>query len=159
MSDAVPSAISFWNGAFENDVAAVFACARSEIDDVIRGAHHVRIVLDHEDRIAEIAQLFENLDQPAGVAAVQSDRRLVEHIAGADQPRTEASRELNTLRFASRKRRRQPVQRQISRPTSFRNFSRCRISTRILSAIAISSGDKLQRKEECLGLKQHELNQ
>ena len=39
-----------------------------------------------------------------------------------------------------------------SSPTSFRNFSRCRISTRTLSAIAASSGDKLQRSKELLRL-------
>ena len=72
-----------------------------EIDNVIGRAHHVGIVLHNNDGVAEIAQFCENPDQPAGIAAVQSDGRLIEHIAGAHQTRAEARRQLNALRFAS----------------------------------------------------------
>ena len=44
---------------------------------------------------------------------VQSDRRLVENVAGAHQPRAEAGGELDALRFAARQRRRQPVEREV----------------------------------------------
>ena len=113
MSDVSPSCHQLRERSFEDDAPAVFARARTQIDDVIGGAHHVRIVLHHHDRVAQVAQLFEDSDQPAGVAAVQADGRLVEHVARAHQPRSEAGRELDALRFAARKRRRQPVQRQI----------------------------------------------
>ena len=43
-------------GAFEDDAAAVLARARAQVDDVVGRAHHVRIVLHHHDRVAEIAQ-------------------------------------------------------------------------------------------------------
>ena len=49
----------------------------------------------------------------AGVAAVQPDGRLVEHVAGAHQPRAEAGGKLDALRLAARKRGRKPVERQI----------------------------------------------
>ncbi len=39
-----------------------------------------------------------------------------------------------------------------SRPTSFRNFSRWRISTRIFSAMAVSSGDSARLSKNCLRL-------
>ena len=55
----------------------------------------------------------QDADQPGGVAAMQSDRRLVQHIAGAHQPRSQAGGELNALRLAAGKRRRQTIQRQI----------------------------------------------
>ena len=45
-----------------------------------------------------------------------------------------------------------------SSPTSFKNFSRCRISTRILSAIAASSGDNSARKKELLRLRDIQLD-
>ena len=96
--------------------AAVLARARAQIDDVVRRPHHVRIVLHHQDRVAQIAQLFEDADQPAGVAAVQPDRRLVEHVAAPHQPRAQAGRQLDALRFAARKRGRQPVERQVLQP-------------------------------------------
>ena len=101
---------------FEDDASAVFAGARPQVDDVIGGAHHVGIVLHHHDGVAEIAQLFQNADQAAGVAAVQTDGRFVEHVAGADQARAQAGGELDALRFAARERRRKPVQRQVFEP-------------------------------------------
>ena len=84
-----------------------------EIDDVVGGAHHVGIVLDHHDRVAEVAQLFQDADQPAGVAAVQADGRLVEHVAGAHQPRAEAGGQLDALRLAAGERGGQPVEREV----------------------------------------------
>ena len=99
--------------AFEHDLAAVLARAGAQIHDVVRGAHHVGVVLDHHDRVAEPAQFFEDVDQAAGVAAVESDRRLVEHIAGADQPRAQRRRELDALRLAAGERGRKAVEREV----------------------------------------------
>ena len=113
MSEPLPSAEQLGHGPFEDDVAAVLARAGAEVDDVVGGAHHVGIVLHHHDRVAEIAQFFEDADQAAGVAAVQSDGRLVEHVAGAHQARAEAGRELDALRFAAGERGGEAVERQV----------------------------------------------
>ena len=59
---------------------------------------------------------MQNLDEPARIAAVQPDGRLIEHIQRADQPRSERRRQLNALRFAARERRGQTVKRQILEP-------------------------------------------
>ena len=112
----MPSAVSFGQRAFEDDVPAVFARARTQIDDVVRRAHHVRIVLHHHDRVAQIAQFLQDADQPPGVAAVQADRRLVQHVAGAHQPRAQRRGELDALRLAARERGGQAVQRQVVQP-------------------------------------------
>ena len=100
-------------GAFEDDAAAVFAGAGAEVDDVVGGAHHVGIVLHHHDGVAQVAQLCEDADEAAGVAAVQADGRLVEHVAGAHQPRAEAGGELDALRLAAGERGGEPVERQV----------------------------------------------
>jgi len=39
-----------------DDVAAVLARARPHVDQVLGGAHHLLVVLDDEDGIAEVAQ-------------------------------------------------------------------------------------------------------
>ena len=109
-------------GAFEDDLPAQFARAGPHVDDVIGGAHHVGIVLHNHDGVAEVAQLFQDADQPAGVARVQSDGRLVQNVAGAHQPRSQASGELDALRFPARERGRQPVQRQIVEPDVVQEF-------------------------------------
>ena len=50
--------------SLEDDTSAVFARARPQIDNMIRRAHHFGIVLHHQNRVAQIAQLFEDADQP-----------------------------------------------------------------------------------------------
>ena len=47
---------------------------------------------------------------------MQPNRRLIQHIQRAHQPRSQRSRQLNPLRLAARQRRRKPVQRQIFQP-------------------------------------------
>ena len=102
--------------AFEDDVAAVFAGAGAEVHDVVGGAHHVGIVLHHHDGVAEVAQLLQDADEPPGIAAVQPDGRLVEHVAGAHQPRAQAGGQLDALRFAARERGRKAVEREVFEP-------------------------------------------
>ena len=52
----------------------------ANLDHVIRTANRVLVVLNYEDRIAEIAEIFECFDQAFVIALMQTDRRLVEHI-------------------------------------------------------------------------------
>src|ERR1700678_1455563 len=89
-------------GAGAYDVSAIFSRARAKIENTISGAHDVGIVLDDENSISQVAQVMKNLDKPARVATMQSDRRFVEHIQCADQTRAKGSGELNALCFAAR---------------------------------------------------------
>jgi hypothetical protein len=41
-------------------------------------------VLDDEDRVAEVAEVFHDADELGGVAGVEADGRLVEHVERAD---------------------------------------------------------------------------
>ena len=87
--------------AVGDHLAAVLAGARAEIDDVIGRAHRLLVVLDDDDGVAEIAQLLERGEQARVVALVQSDRRLVEDVEHADEPRADLRRETNALRLAA----------------------------------------------------------
>src|ERR1022692_4174177 len=89
-------------GAFINDLAAVLTRARPQVHDMVGCPHDVRVVLHYQDGIADFAQLMQNADQPSGVARMQPDRRLVEHVARAHQPRSQTGGELDALRFAAR---------------------------------------------------------
>ena len=88
-------------GSGADDFAATFSRARTEVEDVVGGAHDVGIVLDDENRVSQIAQAVQDFYQAVGVATVQADGRFVEYVESADQAGTEGSRELNALRFAS----------------------------------------------------------
>ena len=88
-------------GAGEEEFAAEFAGAGAKVDDAIGGLNGVRIVLDYEDGVAEVAEGFEDIDQALGVARVQADGRLVENVQRADEMRAERSGQLDALRFAA----------------------------------------------------------
>ncbi len=70
---------------FGDDVAAVLARARPHVDEPVGRPHHLLVVLDDEHGVAEVAQPLERADQPAVVALVEADRRLVEDVEHADE--------------------------------------------------------------------------
>ena len=99
-----------------NQFAAVLAGSRPKVENPVRRSHDVRIMLHHQNRIAQIAQPVKNLDQPVRVPRMQPDRRLIQHIQRAHQSRSQRSRQLNALRLSPRERGRKPVQREIFQP-------------------------------------------
>ena len=66
-------------------IAAVYACAGTNIYDIIRPAHHILVMLNNYHRVAEVAQLLERGYQQVVVALVQSYARLVKHVKHADK--------------------------------------------------------------------------
>ena len=90
--------------AFRDDFAAMHARARADVDDVVGGEDRVLVMLDHEHRIAEVAQAPERVEEARVVALVQADGRLVEHIEHARQPGADLRGEPDALAFAARQR-------------------------------------------------------
>ena len=76
------------------------------VDEPVGRAHHLLVVLDDDDRVAERLQPLERADQLAVVALVEPDRRLVEDVEHADELRADLRREPEPLRLAARERRR-----------------------------------------------------
>jgi hypothetical protein len=87
--------------------------ARADVDDPVGVLDGVLVVLDDDQRVAEVAQPLERLDQPAVVALVQPDRRLVEDVEHADQPRADLRRQPDPLRLAAGERARRAVEREV----------------------------------------------
>src|SRR5690606_9981681 len=102
--------------ALRDDLAAVPARAGAEIDDVVRGADRVLVVLDHDDRVPQVAELTERVEQTLVVTLVQTDRRLVQDVEDADQTAPDLRRETDPLRFPARERLRAPAERQVVEP-------------------------------------------
>ena len=100
--------------ALGDDVPAVHAGARAHVDQVIGRAHHLLVVLDHEHRVAEVAQPLERADQLAVVALVEADRGLVEDVEHADELAADLRREPEPLRLAAGKRRGGAVELQVA---------------------------------------------
>ena len=94
----------FFGRACGDDVAAVFARAGPQVDQPIGDAHGLFVMLDHQQRIAEVAQSHQRVDQPGVVALVQADRRLVQHVEDAGQLAADLRRQPDALRFAAAER-------------------------------------------------------
>ena len=99
-----------------DDLAAVLACAGADVDDVIGRLDGRFVVLDDDQRIADVAEADERLDQPVVVALMQADGGLVEDVEHADEPAADLRREPDPLRLAAGQRRRRSLERQIVEP-------------------------------------------
>ena len=95
--------------------SAVDSRARTDIDDIIRLAHHVLVMLHYNNRVSEVAQLLERGNKQIVVTLVKSDARLIKHVKHADKRRAYLGCKTYTLSLASRKRSGAPGERKISK--------------------------------------------
>ncbi len=70
-------------------------------------------MFDHQNRVSQVAQTFQDADQTMRVARVQADRRLIQNIERAYQMRAERCCQLDALRLAAREGRGESIERQI----------------------------------------------
>src|ERR1035437_5383017 len=91
----------FRENALGEEFAAQLAGSGAEVKQVVGGAEDVGVVLDDDDSVAQVAQLFQDVDETGGVAGVEANGRLVEDIERADQLRAERGGKLNALRLAA----------------------------------------------------------
>ena len=99
--------------ARRDDVPAVLARAGPEVDEVVGGAHHRLVVLDHEHGVAEVAEARERADEALIVDGVEAHRRLVADVEHAHQRRADLRRQPDALPLATRQRRRGAVEREV----------------------------------------------
>ena len=70
----------------------------AEVEQVVRGANDVGVVLDDEDSVAKIAEVFHDADELGGIASVEADGRVrPAHRARPQAARTKRRRKLNAL--------------------------------------------------------------
>ena len=67
------------DGPVEDYFAAVLAGARADVEQAICGLHDFWIVLDHDQRVAGVAQALHDADYPTDISRVETDGRLVQH--------------------------------------------------------------------------------
>jgi hypothetical protein len=87
--------------AFGDHLAAMHAGGRAHVDDIVGVQDGFFIVLDHQHRIAQVAQALEADQKAAVVALVQADRRLVQHIEDAGQARSDLAGQADALALAA----------------------------------------------------------
>src|SRR5690606_39008975 len=82
-----------------DDLTAADTGQRPDVDDPIACLDRLLVVLDDHEGVAEVAQRLERTDETSVVALVQADRRLVEHVEHAREPRTDLRRKTDALRL------------------------------------------------------------
>ena len=95
-----------------NDVTAALAGARADVDQPI-GLPHQASSCSTTRPYSLPLQIAEGVDQPLVVARMQADRRLIEHVADADQAGADAGGQPDALQFAAGERVRGAVEREI----------------------------------------------
>ena len=98
----------------EPHIAPVFTGSRSEVDDVIARADDFGVVLDDDDGVAVVAQLLEDPHEPAGIARVEADRRLVQDVERVHERGPDRRGEVDALQLASGERPGLPVEREVA---------------------------------------------
>jgi hypothetical protein len=100
--------------AEEDDLAAALARTRTHVEEAIGFEHDLRIVLDHHERIARVAQALHHVDHAAHVARMQADGGLVEDEERIDERGAERRGEVDALHFAARERARLAIEREVA---------------------------------------------
>ena len=89
------------------------ARSRPDIDHVISTADGVLVVLDHDDGVAEVAQMFERLDETLVITLMQADGRLVKDVEHAHEARADLRCQADALCLAAGECGRGPVEREV----------------------------------------------
>ncbi len=99
--------------AGRGDLSAAFSRPGPEIDQMIGSLDDLAVVLDQNQRVAQVAQMLERPEQAGVVARVQADRRLVEHVENTGQPAADLAGQADPLALTAGKRRRAAGQAQV----------------------------------------------
>ena len=88
--------------AEEHHIAAALARARAHVEQAVGFEHDLRVVLDHHQRVAGVAQPLHHADDAAHVARVQANGRLVQHEQRVDKGGAQRRGEVDALHLAAR---------------------------------------------------------
>ena len=84
-----------------DEQAAVLAGAGAEVEDVVGLADGVFVVLDDEDGVAQVAEVFEGVEEALVVALMEADGGLIEYIKHTPKPRSDLGGEPDALTLAA----------------------------------------------------------
>ena len=94
--------------------AAALAGAGTQLEHEVGLLDRGEIVLDHQHRVAAVAQPAQQGQQPVGVPGVETDRGLVQHVERVHQLRAEGVGEGDPLRLAAGERPGLAVEREVA---------------------------------------------
>src|SRR5262249_19509343 len=93
---------NFQGRAAGDDVAALIATFRSQVDYIVRIFYDVEVVLDGDDRVAHFHQTMKNVNKFLHIGKVEAGGRLIQNIERFPvRLLAELIGELDSLRFTS----------------------------------------------------------
>jgi hypothetical protein len=97
-----------------HDASARHTRSRPEVDQVIRAADRLLVVLDDDHGVADVAHAQQRVEKPAVVALVQPDRGLVQDVDHAGEGGAHLARQPDALGLAPREGRSRAVEGQVA---------------------------------------------
>ena len=104
---------------------AMLACSRTDVDNLVGSIHRFLVMLNNNQRIAQIAQMLECFQQLTVIALVQADARFVQNIQYACQAAAYLRCQTDALRFAAAERTGASVQRQVIKAYVIEELQAC----------------------------------
>ncbi len=101
---------------FVHQLSAVLAAGRAQLDDVVGPLDRGGIVLDHQHRVPQIAQLLEQLIELLRVARVETDRWLIQDVGHVDQRAAQRVGQVDALGLTAGQGSRLSIERQVAQP-------------------------------------------
>ena len=97
-----------------DDLTTQPACLRAYVDKPVGRADDFLVMLHHNNRIAQVAELLQDLDEPLRVATMQADAGLVEDIEAANETAAKRGCKVDALTLATRQAVRWAIKRQVA---------------------------------------------
>ena len=91
----------FFGRAFRNYFSAMRTGPRPDIDNMVCGQHRIFIMFHYEQRISHIFQVLQRRNQFIVIPLMQTDTRLIQNIADADESGTNLRRQSDSLRLTA----------------------------------------------------------
>ena len=88
----------------------------AEVDQVVGRLDHLAVVFDQDQRVSQVAQPAQGVQEPGIVAWVEADGRLVEDVQHARQAAADLTRQPDALGFPPRERRRPAPEAEVVEP-------------------------------------------
>ena len=108
--------------AFGEELSAVDAGCRAEVDDAIGSRHEFIVVLDDEERVSFVAKGEQGLDEAVVVAGVEADAGFVEDVENTGEIGAELRGKADALSFAARERLRGAFEREVAEADVIEKF-------------------------------------
>ena len=105
-----------FGGSLGNDLSAKTPGGGTEVEQFVGPFHHLAVVLDDKEGIAQVAEAFQGGQQAFVVSGVQPDGGFVKDVENTAQAAAHLGRQTDSLHFAARQGRSGPAQREVVEP-------------------------------------------